>query len=65
MVILSTQPVIHTGQLAVAGEVEFELGADTAAFIDILKVDDENYVQMVWINYSPAQNGAYMEEPIQ
>ncbi|NIA21921.1 MAG: hypothetical protein GWP05_08175 [Anaerolineaceae bacterium] len=65
MVILSIQPVIRTGQLAVSGEVEFELGADTAAFIDILKVDDENYVQMVWINYSPAENGGYMKEPIQ
>ena len=64
MVILSTQPVIHTGQLAGYGEVEFELGADTAAFIDILKVDDENYVQMVWVDYSPVEDEGYKKEPI-
>ncbi len=64
MVILSTQPVIRTGQLAAYGEVEFELEADTAAFIDILRVDDENYVQMVWIEYSPAEDGVYKKEPI-
>jgi len=65
MVILSTQPVIHTGQLAVYGEVEFELEADTAAFIDIVKVDDENYVQMIWIDYSPVEDEGYKKEPIQ
>ena len=65
MVILSIQPVIRIGQLAGYGEVEFELEADAVAFIDILKVDDENYVQMVWIDYSPAENGGYMKEPIQ
>ncbi|HOI53899.1 MAG TPA: hypothetical protein PLP01_01485 [Phycisphaerae bacterium] len=64
MVILSVQPIIHTRQLAAYGDVEFDFAADSAGFVDTLRVDDDTYVQIVWVNYSPAAAG-HPEEPVQ
>ncbi|MBN2583567.1 MAG: hypothetical protein JXL80_10900 [Planctomycetes bacterium] len=65
MVILSVQPIIHTRQLATYGEVEFNFETDSAGFVDTLKVDDETYVQIVWVDYSPAEAADHQEEPVQ
>jgi anti-sigma factor RsiW len=65
MVLLSVQPIIHTRQLAAYGEIEFDFAADSAGFVDTLRVDDNTYVQIVWVNYSPAEAAGHPEEPVQ